>query len=101
MRFASAALLCCACSSPRADFEAFCHAHERAGIVEGDTGGDQAVKISKYLAEHLKTREAKNVLEGLPRLEPSQKRQALSEAAAKHGVTPCPLADVTWPATGP
>lgn len=86
-----------ACTSPARDFETFCHAHERAGVVESDAAGDRAVKISRYLAENLKTQEAKDVLGALPQLEPSQKRQALNAAAAKHGVRPCPLADVTWP----
>jgi len=104
MRFADALLLLpllAACTSAKDDFETFCHAHERAGIVDGDAAGDKAVKISRYLAEHLKTKEAKAVLEALPKLEPSQKRQALTEAAAKHGVTPCPLADATWPVPQP
>ncbi|MBL8952712.1 MAG: hypothetical protein JNK82_18170 [Myxococcaceae bacterium] len=99
MRFASAAalLLAAACASPKGDFERFCGAHENAGVVAGDTPGDQAVKISKYLADNLKTPEAKQVLEKLPTLQPNEKRQALSDAAAKYGVSPCRLADVTWP----
>jgi hypothetical protein len=99
MRFGSACavLLLLGCSSARQDFETFCHAHERAGVLDTDTAGDRAVKISKYLAENLKTQEAKDVLAALPALEVKDKRKALTDAAAKHGVSPCPLAEVTWP----
>ena len=98
MRFVSAALLLAvACASPKGDFERFCNAHENAGVIASDTPGDQAVKISQYLAENLKTKEAKDVLAALPTLQPSEKRKALSDAAAKHGISPCKLADVTWP----
>jgi hypothetical protein len=93
----SLGLLLLACTSPKSDFETFCHAHERAGVTETDPAGDKAVKISKYLAEHLKTKEAKDTLALLPTLPPSEKGQALRAAAAKHGVSPCPIADVTWP----
>jgi hypothetical protein len=96
MRFGSLLFLV-ACSSQRTDFENFCHAHERAGVTANDAPGEKALKISRYLAENLKTAEAKEVLAALPRLDPSQKRAALSDAAKKHGVAPCPLADVTWP----
>ena len=96
MRFASVLLLC-ACSSPRADFEAFCHAHERAGIVETDAAGDKAVKIARFLGDNLKTPEAKGFLAKLPTLDPKDKAKALTAEAAKYGVSPCPLADATWP----
>ncbi len=97
MRSASALLLLLACTSPKSDFQTFCYAHEKAGVVDTDGAGDKAVKISKYLAEHLKTKEAKDVLATLPTLPPSEKGKTLKDAAAKHGVSPCPIADVTWP----
>ena len=90
-------LLIAACTSPKSDFDTFCHAHERAGVTDTDSAGDKAVKISKYLSQHLKTKEAKDTLALLPTLPASEKGQALKDAAAKHGVSPCPLADATWP----
>jgi hypothetical protein len=98
MRFANAALvLVAACASPKSDFQTFCYAHEKAGVAETDGAGDRAMKIARYLAENLKTKEAKGVLAALPTLPPSEKGKALKDAAAKHGVSPCPIADVTWP----
>src|SRR5262249_6695420 len=79
------------------DFDVFCHAHENAGIQESDAAGDRAVKISRFLSDHLQSREAKALLERLPKLPPEEKGKALPAEAAKYGVSPCPLADVTWP----
>ena len=90
-------LLLCACPSAHDDFDRFCHAHERAGVVAGDAPGEKAMKISRWLSENLKTAEAKRVLAELPTLDASKKHAALSDAAAKYGVSPCPLADATWP----
>lgn len=99
MRSASALLLLLVtgCTSPKSDFQTFCYAHEKAGVLDSDGAGDKALKISEYLAENLKTKEAKAVLAALPTLPPSEKGKALKDAAAKHGVSPCPIADVTWP----
>jgi hypothetical protein len=96
MRFGSLLLFLAACS-PKADFERFCHAHEKAGVVDTDAPGDRAMKISRYLSENLTSKEAKTLLERLPTLPASAKHAALSAEAAQYGVTPCPLADVTWP----
>jgi hypothetical protein len=102
MRFAeglAAVLLTSACASERRDFENLCHAHERAGLQAGDDAAARAVKISRWLAETLKTEAAKQALARLATLDPSVKARALSEVAARHGVSPCPIAAVTWPSS--
>ncbi|MBK7863257.1 MAG: hypothetical protein IPJ65_32565 [Archangiaceae bacterium] len=102
MRFAEPALLLVllqACKpSPKADFERLCHAHERARVLATDSAGEKAMKISSWLSENLTTQEAKAVLQTLPTLPVGEKREALTRAAAQAGVTPCALADETWPA---
>lgn len=88
------------CENPqRRDFENLCYAHQRAGVKATDNSGERAMKIAGYLGSTLQTREAKRLLEQLPNLPVAQKALALTEAAAKYGVKPCPLAEATWPSS--
>ena len=101
MRFGEAAalaLLLAACDGDvKGDFDNICNAAERSGAMsEADTTA-RAVKIAQWLQPQVKTEKARKFMAELAMLDPKKKGQALRGEAKKHGVSPCPIADVTWP----
>jgi hypothetical protein len=97
-----ATLLLCSCllsscgGGVKADFDDICNAEQRAGVGSETDPAQKAVKIAMWLQKRLRTSEAKKFLGAMASVDPAQKGNLLRTEAAKHGVSPCPIADSTW-----
>jgi hypothetical protein len=90
------ALLLCSCGAAKADFDDICNAEQRSGVTGETDPTQKAVKIAMWLQGRLRTSEAKKFLSAMASVDPAQKGNLLRTEAAKHGVSPCPIADSTW-----
>jgi hypothetical protein len=80
----------------KTDFENFCHAEERSGAANPAMGAEGKQRLmATWLAERLRTPEGQAMFRDMsaPGLDRAAKRNQLREAAAKAGVTPCPMAE--------
>ena len=99
MRFVkttAAALALTACTGVKDDFDDICHAEERVELTGVSSPAEKAMKLSFWLQKRLRTSTAKSFLAKLATMDPAQKADALKAEAAKHGVSPCPIAESTW-----
>jgi hypothetical protein len=99
MRFAEGAvvlLAVAACTGVKDDFDDICHAEERVELTGVSNPAEKAMKLSFWLQRRLRTSTAKDFLAKLATMDPADKGNALRAEAAKHGVSPCPIADSTW-----
>jgi hypothetical protein len=98
MRRALLTLLLAACSSGvRADFEAICSAHVLSGAFVHRAPCDRSDAVGRWLEPRIRTREAQEELRGaLKMMEPAARKAAIVDAAARHGVSPCPIEIEEW-----
>ena len=73
------------------DLSTICSAPARSGAT-GDSS-QRATMAAKWIAEAIRTDEAKQLFSDMFMLAPEQRVKALRDAAAKAGLKTCPLAD--------
>lgn len=78
----------------RGDFELICYSFERSGAVHEKDPSHKAMIIAKYVSDHLKSDEVKELMRGMTMLSPEEKQKAFKKAMAESGYAgPCPFFD--------
>lgn len=75
----------------KSDYETLCNAKELSGANEVEPAM-AASHIAKYIGENVKSKDVLELMGSLASMAPDQRGQALRDAAAAAGVSPCPLA---------
>jgi len=74
-----------------------CQSPKQAKVESLRDRSKQLTTAAKWIDEHLRNREARQVFDSLPPLELVEKAAKVREAAYKAGISECPLADL-WAA---
>lgn len=103
MRLAAlaAALVLAGCESYEKDLRVICDAPK---VVDGSGDpAEVAMRLAQHVQQNVRSQKAMDFLESLgdPSLDPDQKREKLVTEAAKHGISPCAMAELQASAVEP